>query len=294
MISFSASWRTRLAYLRGLDEQRAKVRAVIEEQGALTDELAEAIESVATLSELEDLYRPYRPKRRTRASIAKEKGLAPLAEALYAQEKGGQELLVLAEAFVGEAVPTAEDALAGARDILAEQISDDANVRRRLRVVMMANGLLCSKGAEEDIGVYALYQDFKEPLHKIAGHRVLAINRGEREEKLKVSISFDRAKAMNILFSAHVREGSPAAEQVRLAAEDAYDRLLFPSLERELRSELTDRASTAAIGVFSVNLRQLLMQPPVKGKVALGLDPGYRPAAKPPWSTRRARSWIPG
>lgn len=270
----------RLAYLRGLDEQRAKVRAVIEEQGALTDELAAAIAAATTLSELEDVYRPYRPKRRTRASIAREKGLAPLAEALYAQEKGGPDPLDLAGAFIGEAVPTAEDALAGARDILAEQISDDANVRRRLRVVMMANGLLCSKAAGEDAGVYALYADFREPLHKIAGHRVLAVNRGEREEMLKVSVSFDRAKAMNILFSAHVREGAPAAEQVRMAAEDAYDRLLFPSLEREMRAELTDRASTAAIGVFSVNLRQLLMQPPVKGKTALGLDPGYRTGCK--------------
>ena len=270
----------RLAYLRGLDEQRAKVRAVIEEQGALTDELAAAIAAATTLSELEDVYRPYRPKRRTRASIAREKGLTPLAEALYAQEKGGPDPLDLAGAFIGEAVPTAEDALAGARDILAEQISDDANVRRRLRVVMMANGLLCSKAAGEDAGVYALYADFREPLHKIAGHRVLAVNRGEREEMLKVSVSFDRAKAMNVLFSAHVREGAPAAEQVRMAAEDAYDRLLFPSLERELRAELTDRASTAAIGVFSVNLRQLLMQPPVKGKTALGLDPGYRTGCK--------------
>ncbi len=270
----------RLAYLRGLDEQRAKVRAVIEEQGALTDELAAAIAAATTLSELEDVYRPYRPKRRTRASIAREKGLAPLAEALYAQEKGGPDPLDLAGAFIGEAVPTAEDALAGARDILAEQISDDANVRRRLRVVMMANGLLCSKAAGEDAGVYALYADFREPLHKIAGHRVLAVNRGEREEMLKVSVSFERAKAMNILFSAHVREGAPAAEQVRMAAEDAYDRLLFPSLEREMRAELTDRASTAAIGVFSVNLRQLLMQPPVKGKTALGLDPGYRTGCK--------------
>ena len=270
----------RLAYLRGLDEQRAKVRAVIEEQGALTDELAAAIAAATTLSELEDVYRPYRPKRRTRASIAREKGLAPLAEALYAQEKGGPDPLDLAGAFIGEAVPTAEDALAGASDILAEQISDDANVRRRLRVVMMANGLLCSKAAGEDAGVYALYADFREPLHKIAGHRVLAVNRGEREEMLKVSVSFERAKAMNILFSAHVREGAPAAEQVRMAAEDAYDRLLFPSLEREMRAELTDRASTAAIGVFSVNLRQLLMQPPVKGKTALGLDPGYRTGCK--------------
>lgn len=270
----------RLAYLRGLDEQREKIRAVIEEKGKLTGELEAALDAVATLSELEDLYRPFRPKRRTRASIAREKGLEPLADALYAQEPDGEEARILAQAYTGEEVPTPEDALAGARDILAERISDDAGVRKRLRVVMMANGFLCSKAVGEEAGVYALYADFKEPLHKVAGHRVLAVNRGEREELLKVSVSFDRDRALRILYAAHIREGSPAAEQVRLAAEDAYDRLLFPSLERELRAELTERAATAAIGVFSVNLRQLLMQPPVKGRVALGLDPGYRTGCK--------------
>lgn len=270
----------RLAYLRGLDEQREKIRAVIEEQGKLTGELEAALDAVATLSELEDLYRPFRPKRRTRASIAREKGLEPLADALYAQEPDGEEARILAQAYTGEEVPTPEDVLAGARDILAERISDDAGVRKRLRVVMMANGFLCSKAVGEEAGVYALYADFKEPLHKVAGHRVLAVNRGEREELLKVSVSFDRDRALRILYAAHIREGSPAAEQVRLAAEDAYDRLLFPSLERELRAELTERAATAAIGVFSVNLRQLLMQPPVKGRVALGLDPGYRTGCK--------------
>lgn len=270
----------RLAYLRGLDEQREKIRAVIEEQGKLTGELEAALDAVATLSELEDLYRPFRPKRRTRASIAREKGLEPLADALYAQEPDGEKARILAQAYTGEEVPTPGDALAGARDILAERISDDAGVRKRLRVVMMANGFLCSKAVEEEAGVYALYADFKEPLHKVAGHRVLAVNRGEREELLKVSVSFDRDRALRILYAAHIREGSPAAEQVRLAAEDAYDRLLFPSLERELRAELTERAATAAIGVFSVNLRQLLMQPPVKGRVALGLDPGYRTGCK--------------
>ena len=270
----------RLAYLRGLDEQREKIRAVIEEQGKLSGELAAALDAAATLSELEDLYRPYRPRRRTRASMAREKGLEPLADALYAQPTDGEDPLLLAQAYTGADVQTPEDALAGARDILAERISDDANARKRLRVVMMANGFLCSKAAGEDAGVYALYADFKEPLHKVAGHRVLAVNRGEREELLKVQIAFDRGRAMKLLYDAHVREGAPAAAQVRLAAEDAYDRLLFPSLERELRTELTDRASTAAIRVFSVNLRQLLMQPPVKGRVALGLDPGYRTGCK--------------
>ncbi len=270
----------RLAYLRELDGQRDKIRAVIGEQGRLTEELDAALNAAATLAELEDLYRPYRPKRRTRASIAREKGLEPLADALYAQPVDGEDPRELAGRYTGEEVPTPEDALAGARDILAERMADDAGVRRRLRAVMTAGGSLCSKAAEEDAGVYALYADYREPLCKAPGHRILAVNRGEREGKLKVSVSFDRDKAVRILCGAHVREGTPAAEQVRLAAVDAYDRLLFPSLERELRAELTARAGDAAIGVFSDNLRQLLMQPPVRGKTVLGLDPGYRTGCK--------------
>ena len=270
----------RLLYLRNLDEQREKVRAVIQEQGALTSELEAALDAAATLTEIEDLYRPYRPKRKTRASVAKARGLQPLADAVYAQEKGGPDPLELAAAYIGEEVPTAEAALQGAQDILAEMISDDAGVRKRLRVVCMAGGELVSKAAKEEDSVYSLYYDFHEPLHKIAGHRVLAVNRGEREEFLKVSIRFDREKALRIVESAHVQEGSPCTAAVRAAAADAYDRLIFPSIERELRGQLTESASDAAIRVFSVNLRQLLMQPPVKGRVTLGLDPGYRTGCK--------------
>lgn len=272
----------RLAYLRSLDEQREKVRAAVQELGQMTDEFAAALDDAVTLTEIDDLYRPYRPKRRTRASMARDRGLQPLADALYAQDPRSPSPEELAAPYVSEeaGVSSAEEALQGARDILAEQISEDAGVRKRLRVVCMANGDLVSRAAKEDVGVYAQYADFREPLRRIAGHRVLAVNRGEREEALKVSVDFDRAKGTGIVCSVHVKEGSPCTAQVRSAAEDAYDRLIFPSIERELRGELTDRASEAAIRVFSLNLRHLLMQPPVRGRVALGLDPGYRTGCK--------------
>ena len=256
------------------------MRAVIQEQGALTSELEAALDAAATLTEIEDLYRPYRPKRKTRASVAKARGLQPLADAVYAQEKGGPDPLELAAAYIGEEVPTAEAALQGAQDILAEMISDDAGVRKRLRVVCMAGGELVSKAAKEEDSVYSLYYDFHEPLHKIAGHRVLAVNRGEREEFLKVSIRFDREKALRIVESAHVQEGSPCTAAVRAAAADAYDRLIQPSMEREIRSTLTEQADEGAIRMFALNLKPLLMQPPVKGKVTMGLDPGYRMGCK--------------
>lgn len=269
----------RLTYLRNLCEQREKYRAVIEEQGALTEELAAALDAAVTMTELDDLYRPYRPKRRTRAIMAKEKGLEPLAMQLYAQHKEDDPMLS-AHAYITEEVPTVEDALAGARDIIAELIADDASVRKRLRVVCMANGFLVSKAAGEEDSVYANYYDFREPLNKVPGHRVLAINRGEREGFLKVHVEFDTAHAMRIIASEHIKGDSLATEQVRLAAEDGYDRLIFPAIEREMRNSLSEAASEAAIKVFSVNLRQLLMQPPVKGKVTLGLDPGYQHGCK--------------
>ena len=269
----------RLTYLRNLDEQREKYRAVIQEQGALTDELTAALDAAVTMTELDDLYRPYRPKRRTRAIVAKEKGLEPLALRLYEQHTG-DDPVALAEAYITEEVPTVEDALAGARDIIAEQIADDAGVRKRLRVVCMANGYLVSKAAGEQDSVYANYYDFREPLNRVPGHRVLAINRGEREEFLKVHVDFAPDHAMRIIASAHLKGDSLATAQVQLAAEDSYSRLIFPALEREMRNTLSDAASEAAIKVFSVNLRQLLMQPPVKGKVTLGLDPGYQHGCK--------------
>ena len=272
----------RLLYLRGLEEQREKVRAAIEEQGALTQELADALNAAATLTEVEDIYRPYRPKRKTRASVAKARGLEPLADLLYAQTPDSAEPLELAAAYVDEEkeVASPEAALQGAKDIIAERVSDDAGVRKRLRVVCMANGRLATKKAKDEDSVYAPYYDYSEPLARIPGHRVLAVNRGEREEFLKVSIDFDRARALNIVCSVHVKEGSPCTKAVREAAEDAYDRLIFPSIERELRGELTEKASEAAIRVFSLNLRNLLMQPPVRGHVTIGLDPGYRTGCK--------------
>ncbi len=270
----------RLTYLRNLNETREKYRATIEEQGALTEELAAALDRAVTMTELDDLYRPYRPKRRTRATVAKERGLEPLAQMLYAQEPSGEDPATAAAAYITEDVPTVEDALAGARDIIAEIIADDPAVRKRLRVVCMANGYLTSAAAKEEDSVYANYYEFREPLNKVPGHRVLAINRGEREEFLKVKVEFDPARAMKIVFSEHLKADCPATEQVRLAAEDSYDRLIFPSLEREMRNALSDAASEAAIKVFSSNLRQLLMQPPVKGKVTLGLDPGYQHGCK--------------
>ena len=270
----------RLTYLRNLDETREKYRAVIAEQGALTEELAAALDGAATMTELDDLYRPYRPKRRTRATVAKEKGLQPLADALYAQAPHGEDPVVLAQAYITEEVPTLEEALAGARDIVAERIADDAAVRKRLRVVCFANGYLTAKAAKEEDSVYRNYYDFREPLNKVPGHRILAINRGEREEFLRVHVDFDVAHAMRIVSSEHIKADCPATAQMQLAAEDAYDRLIFPALEREMRNTLTESASAAAIQVFSTNLRQLLMQPPVKGKVTLGLDPGYQHGCK--------------
>ena len=272
----------RLKYLRNMDETREKIKAAIEEQGALTEELITAIENAVTLTELDDIYRPYKKKRKTRASVAKEKGLEPLADIIYKQSPDCKEPIILAEEFVNPelGVETAEDALQGAMDIIAEKISDDADVRKRMRFVCSAHGILTVKGAKDDLDVYEMYKDYSESVAKIADHRILAINRGEKEEFLKVSIDFDRDKAMFIIAKNHIKEGSPATETVKLAAEDAYSRLIFPSIEREIRSSLTERASSSAIKVFSTNLKQLLMQPPVKDKVTLGLDPGYRTGCK--------------
>ena len=272
----------RLEYLRGLEKRREEVRGLIDAAGALTPEVEAALAAASTLAELDDVYRPFRPKRRTRASIAKERGLEPLAEVLLAQRKG-VDPIAEAERYVDaeKGVETAEDALAGARDILAESVSDDASLRKRLRVVAMAQSELVSKAANPDEdSVYAQYYDFRQPVRQAAGFRVLAVDRGEREGFLKVSVAFDRERALPIVESVCVRGDNACSEQVRLAAQDAYDRLIFPSLEREIRAALTEQADEAAINVFRTNLRQLLMQPPVKGKVAVGLDPGYRTGCK--------------
>ena len=272
----------RLQYLRGLEERRDTVKKSIEEQGKLTEELAAAIDSAQTLAEVEDLYRPYKQKRRTRATVAREKGLEPLAQLLFAQERNCPRPEDAAAGFIDseKGVETAADALQGANDIIAEWISDDAAVRKSLRELLERRGTLRSLAATEEDSVYRLYYDFEQPLSRLQGHQILAINRGEKEEKLKVTVLLDRELALPLLRRAVVKPGSAAMEFVKAAAEDAYDRLIYPSLEREMRAALTDRADEGAIGQFALNLKPLLMQPPVKGKVTMGLDPGYRMGCK--------------
>ena len=273
----------RLDYLRNLQKRKVEVGEAIAAQEAMTGELQAALDAAATLAEVEDIYRPYRPKRMTRATKAKGRGLEPLAQRIYAQEKDSPYPIDMAAEFVNpeKEVETPEDALAGALDIIAEEISDDAGIRRRLRVIALSQGVIVSRAAKPDEdSVYSQYYDYREPAAKIAGHRVLAIDRGEREEFLKVSLELDQDKALNIVNSVALKGPSPCYEAVSEAAQDAYTRLIFPSVERELRSTLSENAQEAAIKVFSVNLRNLLMQPPVKGKVAMGLDPGYRTGCK--------------
>ena len=272
----------RLNYLRGLQERREAVKNAIAEQGKLTEELASAIDGAATLAEVEDLYRPYKQKRRTRATAAREKGLQPLAELLFAQGADCPDPLAEAARYIDpeKGVETAEDALAGASDIVAEILSDDAELRKVLRALLAKNGKLHSEAAVEEDTVYRLYYDFTQPLSRMQGHQVLAINRGEKEGALRVSLELDRELALRTVRRRAVIPGSRAMEFVKAAAEDAYDRLIFPSLEREARSTLTETASEGAIGQFALNLKPLLMQPPVKGKVTMGLDPGYRMGCK--------------
>ena len=272
----------RLQYLRGLDKRRTELENALQEQGNLTEELSAKRSAASTLAELEDLYRPFRPKRRTRATIAKEKGLEPLALQLLMQNEKKKTAEEIAEAFVNpeRGVETAEDALQGARDILAEQFSDDADARKKLRELAFRTGVLESKKAKDEDSVYSMYYDFSQEVRSLPGHRILAVNRGEREEFLKVSIHMDEAASVGILERVFVREGSTTTQQVQAACLDAWERLIEPSLEREVRAELTDRAGTAAIQVFGKNLHQLLMAPPVKGKVTLGVDPGFRTGCK--------------
>ena len=272
----------RLQYLRNLDERRESVKKSIAEQGKLTDELTAAIDSAKTLAEVEDLYRPYKQKRRTRATAAREKGLEPLAALLFAQERSCPRPEEAARDFLSpeKGVDTVADALQGTSDIIAEQISDDAVIRKALRDLLGRQGQLVSCAATEEDSVYRLYYDFTQSLSKLQGYQILAINRGEKENMLKVSVTLDRDRALPLLRRAVVKPGSPAMEFIKAAAEDAYDRLLFPSLEREERSRLTEQATEGAIGQFALNLKPLLMQPPVKGKVTMGLDPGYRMGCK--------------
>ena len=272
----------RLQYLRNLDERRETVKKAIDEQGKLTEELAAAIDSAKTLAEVEDLYRPYKQKRRTRATMAKEKGLEPLAQLLLAQERDCPRPEDAAREYIdpNKGVESVEEALQGASDIIAEQISDDAALRKSLRALLMRQGRLVSCAATEEDSVYRLYYDFTQAVSRLQGHQILAINRGEKEGILKVSIAPEREQALPVLRRAVVRPASAAMEFIKSACDDAYDRLIFPSLEREIRSTLTEQANEGAIGQFALNLKPLLMQPPVKGKVTMGLDPGYRMGCK--------------
>lgn len=273
----------RLTYLRNLDKRRSEIMNSITEQGKMTPELEAAISAAAVLVELEDIYRPFKQKRRTRASIAKEKGLEPLAQ-LISEQSPKTDPYAEAEKFIDteKGVGTAEDAVAGACDIIAETVSDDAELRKRFRRQYNARGSVNSSGNEEadPEGTYRNYYDYTEPVSKIAGHRILALDRGEREEKLKVTVTLPEGDAERILLNAYKKNDSKCGELVEAACLDSWKRLISPSVEREIRAELTDKASESAIKVFSSNLRQLLMQPPVKDTVTLGVDPGFRTGCK--------------
>ena len=271
----------RLEYLRNLDKRRGEIERTLADQGVMTDEIAKQLSAARTLSELEDIYRPFRPKRRTRATIARERGLEPLAAWLMVQPARG-DVSAQAVKYISDekGVPDAEAALAGARDIIAETVSDDAPLRKRLREWIGREAVMETKAAKDEDSVYSMYYDYHEPVRSMAAHRILAVNRGEREGYLKVGADVSQDRAVDTVKRAFVRGDSEASRQVAEACEDAWDRLLYPSLERELRSDLTDRANDQAIKVFSQNLHQLLMQPPIKGKVTLGVDPGFRTGCK--------------
>ena len=272
---------TRLTYLRNLEQRREEVKKSIENQGKLTDALSVAIDAAQTMTEVEDLYRPYKQKRRTRGSIAREKGLSPLAEAIFAQD--GTEPEILARDYINQelGVLTIEDALAGANDIIAEDLSDNAEIRKGLRELAMRRGSLVCKAEDSDAeSVYTLYYDFNQPIVRLMDHQILAINRGEKEGILKVSVTLPGNEGAALVCRAALKPQLHVSAFVRTAAEDSYERLIFPSIQREIRNELTDRASQGAIHNFALNLKPLLMQPPVKGFVTMGLDPGYRNGCK--------------
>ena len=273
----------RLTYLRNMEERKEDIKRIIEEQGKLTDEIAAAIENAQKLSELEDIYRPFRPKRRTRATVAKEKGLEPLANIIYLQSNNGKTIEEIAAEYINEekGVNSADEAIAGAMDIIAETISDNAEHRKKIRVMTASSGMLTSKAATEEDSVYRIYYDFAESVSKAVPHRVLAIDRGEKEKFLSVSIECDEDKILNYLKKKEITDkNSDAAKYIEAAAEDAYKRLIQPAIEREIRNELTDTAQEQAMQVFKVNLKNLLMQAPIRGQVVLGLDPGYRTGCK--------------
>lgn len=273
---------TRLTYLRNLQDRRDEVKKAIENQGKLTPELSAAVDAAATMTEVEDLYRPYKQKRRTRGSIAREKGLEPLAEAIFAQD--GRDSQALARDYIDpeKGVNTAEEALQGANDIIAENLSDDADIRKALRQLVMRRGTFTCKAAEdaEEDGVYRLYYDFCQPIPRLLDHQILAINRGEKEGILKPAVTLTGNEGTALVCRSALKPTAQVSAFVRTAAEDAYDRLIFPAIQREVRNELSDRAYAGAIANFALNLKPLLMQPPVKGFVTMGLDPGYRNGCK--------------
>ncbi len=272
---------TRLTYLRNLQERRDEVKNSIENQGKLTEELSAAIDAAATLAEVEDLYRPYKQKRRTRGSVAREKGLEPLAAAIFAQD--GQDPAVLAADYIDpeKGVNTVEEALQGASDIIAEDLSDDADIRKGLRELSGRRGIFTCKAADaEQDSVYRLYYDFNQPMQRLLDHQILAINRGEKEGILKPDVALPGNEGSALVCRAALKPSLHISAFVRNAAEDAYERLIFPSIQREVRSDLSERAYNGAIRNFALNLKPLLMQPPVKGFVTMGLDPGYRNGCK--------------
>ena len=271
----------RLTYLRNLDERKADVSRLIEEQGKLTEEITEALGKAETLTEVEDIYRPYKPKKRTRATIAKEKGLEPLANLILEGAFKG-DLLQEASKYIDEekGVEKAEDAVSGALDIIAEGISEEAKYRKFIRELVMREGLIESKGSSEETTPYEMYYDYSEEVRKIPPHRILAINRGEKEKILSVKITIGEDKIISYLEREILKGNEVSDEQLKLAIRDAYKRLIFPSIEREIRSELTDKGEEGAILIFKENLKALLMQAPIKGKTVMGYDPGFRTGCK--------------
>ena len=272
----------RYHYLCNLEERKQEIITAITNLEKMTDELAAEILAAETLARLEDIYRPYKQKKRTRATVAKEKGLEPLAEVIFAQELLEGEPLAVAEPFINaeKGVNNAQEALQGACDIIAERISDDAAGRNIIRNFVQKTGILECKAAKEEDSVYRMYYDYAEPLRKIPSHRILAMNRGEKEGFLKISIAVDQEEAIYRLSEPFVYDGTIFTELMDETVEDAYKRLIFPAIEREFRSLLTEKSAEQAIQVFGTNLKQLLMQPPIRGKVALGFDPAYRTGCK--------------
>ncbi|MGE5633348.1 MAG: Tex family protein [Caulobacteraceae bacterium] len=272
----------RLTYLRNLENRKEEVIRLIDEQGKLTEELKAAILKAEVLQEVEDLYRPYKAKKRTRATIAKEKGLEPLAEIIWKQEPSEESLQDIAARFINSelGVETVQDAVNGALDIIAETISDNAEFRKEIRELTFKNGTVISKGLKEEKSEYQMYYDFSEPVFRIAPHRILAINRGEKEEFLSVKIEAPVGRILSLLNSNLIVEGSPYRQEMEPTVKDSYNRLIAPSIEREIRGELTEKAEEQAIRIFAANLRNLLLQAPIKGKAVMGFDPAYRTGCK--------------